>query len=454
MFKKITYHLQPPELERAFLASRFESDKRKMKHIYGLALYSVSTFLVLGIALLPPSPDARIITLSRAIGVGVALFGLLTLKKIKNRKTFEWIAFACLFWLIVQFEIVHRFSVLRSETLLAWSVFVAFLIYLTVPISLRFRLICVIFLSLASISVWVYKIEGDFHLINSIGVTAVYLVTNIFGIICARNTERTEREAFQHLESETRLKADLQTTFARLEESVENRNQIYRVLAHDLRSGIGALGSIGHLLAEGEEYTEKEREELIKLICESSKASYELLDNLLQWAISESGSVDPNPEAILLDHSLSNCVGFLKVFAHDKRIHLSFEIEEPITVWADPKMLDTVIRNLTSNAIKFTKPGGTVRISAKKSKDGFAVISITDSGVGIEKELLARIFQLKYGESSSGTAGEKGTNLGLRICSEFVKKLGGEIWATSEVGTGTQFNFTVPIYQVKQPKAL
>lgn len=449
MFKKFKYHLRPPELEQAFLASRFESDKRKMKRVYWLALYIVSTFLVLGIALLPPSLDAKIITLSRAVGIGVALLGLLTLNKIKNRKRFEWVAFACLFWLIVQFEIVHRFSILRSETLLAWSIFVAFLIYLTVPISLRFRLVCVIFLSVSTLLIWFYKMDGDFHVINCIGVTAVYLATNIFGIICATNAERTEREGFQHLESEARLKANLETTFARLEESVESRNQIYRVLAHDLRSGIGALGSIGQLLAEDEDCTAKEREELIKLICESSKASYELLDNLLQWAISESGSVDPNPQGILLDHSLSNCVGFLKVFAHDKQINLSFQVEEPITVWADPKMLDTVIRNLTSNAIKFTKPEGTVEISAKKSKEGFAVISIKDSGVGIEKERLERIFQLKYGESSSGTAGEKGTNLGLRICSEFVKKLGGEIWVTSEVGTGTQFNFTVPIHHVK-----
>ena len=446
MFKIFQYQLQPAEQERNFLASRLDADKRKMGRVYRLALCIVFTFLILGFALLPPSWNTNIILLSRAGGVAATLIGLLTLRRIESRRVFEWIAFACLGWLSIQFAIVQLYSFVHSETLLAWNVFMVFIIYLTVPVSLSFRLACAVFLSMASIAVWLYNKESLYDPINSIGMVSVYLATNAFGIICAWKAARTEREEFQYLQCENQLKANLETTYARLEESVESRNQIYRVLAHDLRSGIGALGSIGHLLAEGKNNDEEEREKLIDLICESAKSSYELLDNMLQWAISESGSVDPNPVAISLDHSVTNCVGFLKVLAHDKKVDLEVRIDEPATVWADSKMLDTVIRNLTSNAIKFTKPTGTVRIAAKEGKEGFVVISVTDTGVGIDEERLARIFNLKYGENSPGTSGERGTNLGLRICQEFVGKLGGKIWVTSKVGVGSQFSFTVPSY--------
>ena len=222
-------------------------------------------------------------------------------------------------------------------------------------------------------------------------------------------------------------------------------SQIYQMLAHDLRGGIGALSSIVSLLADDDEHSDAERVELIEMICKSSQSSYELLDNLLHWAVSMSDSIDANPQSISLNDSIADCVGFLTVIAHNKKIDLKVQLDKPISVWADPKMLEAVIRNLTSNAIKFTKPGGHVQITAKDDREGFAVISITDTGVGIDPERLSRIFHLKPGDNSRGTDGEQGTNLGLRICSEFVNKLGGEIWATSEVGRGTQFHFSVPI---------
>lgn len=446
--EKIRYHLQPPERERAFLASRIVADKLRMKRVYLLALCIIPTFLLAGLIVRPPSPELTLVTAFRVLGIVVALAGLWALRKAEDRRAFEWTAFACLAWLSVQIGIVQWLSLAHSETILAWTIFVVFLVYLTVPIGLRFRLTCAIFLSVVSIVIWSYKEEGSHELLNGIGLVSVYLASNFFGIICASNAARTEREEFLHLESEKELKSKLELALAHLEESVESRNQIYQVLAHDLRNGISAMGSIGGLLAEGENYSEKERMEMVQLICNSSQSSYDLLDNLLQWAISQTESTDSQPEVISLVQAASSCVGLLTVLAREKKIDLEVAIDPAIQVWADSRMLETVIRNLASNAIKFTQSEGTVRVSATEGAEGLIVVSITDNGVGIDPERLSRIFNLKHDEGSCGTSGEGGTNLGLRICLEFVKKMGGEIWASSEVAKGTQFNFSVPAEDV------
>lgn len=444
LLDKIRYDLRPPERERAFLASRLEADKLKMKRVYLLALCIIPTFLFAAIIVRPPSPELTLLTAFRGLGILVVLAGLLALRKTEHRKAFEWTAFACLAWLAVQIGIVKSLTLAQSETVLAWTVFVVFLIYLTVPIGLRFRLSCATFLSVVSIIVWSYKHDGSHELLNGIGLVGVYLASNIFGSICALNAARTEREEFLHLESEKALKSKLELALTSLEESVESRNQIYRVLAHDLRSGISAMGSIGELLAEGDHHSEQERQEMVKMICASSKSSYELLDNLLQWAISQTESIDPHLNDIPLNHAVAKCVGLLTVLAREKEIDLNLEIDPAIAVRADSRMLETVIRNLASNAIKFTPSKGVVQVTAKEGAEGFVVISITDNGVGIDAERLSRIFNLKHDENSYGTGGESGTNLGLRICLEFVRKLGGEIWVSSEVSKGTQFSFSVP----------
>lgn len=444
ILEKFRYHLRPPERERAFLESRVEADKLKMKRLYFLALCIIPTFLVVGLLIRPPSYELTILTAFRGLGILVVLAGLLVLRKSEDRKIFEWTSLACLFWLVFQVGIVQLLTLASGETVLAWNVFLVFLLYLAVPISLRYRLFCAISLSVMSIMIWLYKDAGSQDPANSIGLVSVYLAINIFGMICASAAARTEREEFLHLEAERQLKAELELTLARLEESVESRNLIYQVLAHDLRNVIGALETSGQLLVERENYSEKEQEELIDQICESSKSSHELLDRLLLWALSESESSDPNLEATSLNHAVTSCVSFLSALTHEKKIQIDVDIDASISVWADSRILETVIRNLAANAIKFTHSKGTVQINARAGDQGFIVLSITDDGVGIDQVRLSRIFSLQHDESTSGTGGERGTNLGLRICQRFVEKMGGQIWASSEVEKGSQFSFSVP----------
>lgn len=445
MFEQFRYALQPAGLEHEFLESRFEADKRKLARLFWLLICIVTTFLVLGLLLVPSSPTLTLISVTRSVGIVVSLAGLVSLRWVSTRRALDWVGFGCLSWMVVQVGIGHSVTVVTSSVVIAWEVLAIFLLYLALPLSLRFKLILTLLLSAVSMVIWIRERGEGVMAVDYVALASVYVAANVIGFILSTQSERSAREEFQLFANEKRLKADLETAFARLEESVESRNQIYRVLAHDLRSTIGALGSIGHLLSEDEDQSEEEREELIALLCEGSKNSYELLENLLQWAISESGSVEPNPKSLSLGDMIASSVGFLEVLARDKSIHLGCEIDGPIEVWADPKMLDTVVRNLASNAIKFTQPGGSVRITARKRDDALAEVSVTDTGVGIDEERLSRLFHLRYGDSSRGTAGEKGTNLGLRICSEFVRKLGGEISATSDVGKGTQFRFTVPL---------
>ena len=159
-------------------------------------------------------------------------------------------------------------------------------------------------------------------------------------------------------------------------------------------------------------------------------------------------SLGAEPEELSLSKAIAQNVDLLAVVARNKNIELRSEIDGEIRLSVDPQRLDTIVRNLISNAIKFTSPGGTVRITCQERDDGFVEVSVADSGVGIDDRRLSRLFHLNRSESSLGTEGERGTSLGLRICSDFVTKLGGEIWATSTVGVGSCFTFTLPMSRV------
>ncbi len=241
------------------------------------------------------------------------------------------------------------------------------------------------------------------------------------------------------------LKRDLESALARLESTARSRNQIFRILAHDLRGAIGGLETIGRLLSDEDEQSEEERQDLIDLLCDGSKSSFNLLEDLLQWALTENGDAETESKDTQLSTVVSSSFEFLAVVARNKNIELRSDIEDNVVVSADPKMLDTIVRNLVSNAIKFTPVSGSVFVASKEREDGFVEVSVRDTGVGIDEGRLSRLFNLPRGESSLGTAGERGTNLGLRICSDFVARHGGSISVASEVGVGSCFSFTLPM---------
>ena len=142
---------------------------------------------------------------------------------------------------------------------------------------------------------------------------------------------------------------------------------------------------------------------------------------------------------------VGECVMLLNGVAITKNILFKIDLEHDITVFADRNMLSTILRNIVSNSIKFTHPGGYVDISYSRSDDNFAQITVKDNGVGISDENLQNLYRIDSNLKSRGTSNEKGTGLGLILCKEFIERHGCQIWTESEVGKGSTFHFTMPL---------
>ena len=171
----------------------------------------------------------------------------------------------------------------------------------------------------------------------------------------------------------------------------------------------------------------------------------DLLVNLLEWSRTQTGSIAFNPEWIDIQFIINEIVGLLKVTAGQKGLELKFESQlESSSIWADKYMLSTILRNLISNAIKYTYPGGLVIVSFHKNDNEWH-FSVKDNGVGMTSIVCEQLFEIGAHKSEAGTQKEQGTGLGLILCKEFIEKHSGKIWVESRVGEGTKFYFTLPI---------
>jgi len=194
-----------------------------------------------------------------------------------------------------------------------------------------------------------------------------------------------------------------------------------------------------------EEIPEKDYEkieEYAKLIEQSSQQTMSLLTNLLEWSRANTGSIAYYPDFIELNVLIEENKTLLDFVAAQKGITIKTKLSQNLTVYADKPMISTVLRNLISNAIKFTNRGGEIIVAADKMGEEI-IVSVSDNGIGISHERLEKIFRIDENNSTPGTNKEKGTGLGLILCKEFIEKHGGKIWVESEQGMGTVFYFTV-----------
>jgi len=223
------------------------------------------------------------------------------------------------------------------------------------------------------------------------------------------------------------------------------KEKFYSIIAHDLKSPFqGLIGYSEILSREYDTLSEEEKKEFIKSIEDLSHSSYRLLANLLEWTRIQTGQMVFSPEFFNLKVELHNTLNLLKHTAMNKNIEFHYDIDNLLFVTADKNMLSTIVRNIVSNAIKFTNLNGRIVLSTKRL-NGFVEISISDTGIGIEKQVLEHLFRIDNNFSRKGTANEEGTGLGLILCKEMVEKHGGKIHVESEVGRGTTFSFTVPL---------
>ncbi len=230
-----------------------------------------------------------------------------------------------------------------------------------------------------------------------------------------------------------------------LRELNETKDKLFSIIAHDLRSPFNSILGFSDLLINivNSQDTEKTKK-YSSLIYLTARNTLILLDNLLDWGKSQTGKINFNPEKLILSSIIQNVVETSRSNAIIKNISLNIIPLDDIAVCADQNMLKTVLRNLISNAIKFTNLNGEININSIQNQD-FCEINISDNGVGMNQEKCNRLFNLNTNITTIGTANEKGSGLGLILCKEFVEKLGGNIWVESKEGKGSNFKFTLPL---------
>ncbi len=257
------------------------------------------------------------------------------------------------------------------------------------------------------------------------------------------------------------LTQNLQKSNKALVELNATKDKFFSIVAHDLRGPFQPLlGNSTLLLTSVDDAPRSEVKEMVTSIHHSANQVYDLLENLLQWSQMERGRMDYHPNGIDLRLIAERIVALFVENAAGKRIDLQNTVAKDIFVYADKNMLEMIIRNLISNALKFTYHGGRVTISAESSHKTqeeageqnkiatpFITISVLDTGAGITPENLNKLFKLDTHHTTAGTDNEAGTGLGLILCQEMVEKNGGRIWIESEVGQGTTVKFTMPLQQ-------
>lgn len=224
------------------------------------------------------------------------------------------------------------------------------------------------------------------------------------------------------------------------------KDKFFSIIAHDLRSPLSSFLGLTELMDED---LPNMKIEDLKEIAASMKVSaenlYRLLENLLQWAKIQRGLVPFDPEVVSLFQIVNEALAIVRESAINKNITVKFDIPDHLEVFADINMLQTVIRNLISNAVKFTRKGGEININSQIADAGNVEISICDTGIGMSPEMLSTLFEISNKSGRKGTEGEPSSGLGLILCKEFIEKLGGRILVESEVGVGSKFSFTIPL---------
>lgn len=223
------------------------------------------------------------------------------------------------------------------------------------------------------------------------------------------------------------------------------KDKFLSIIAHDLRNPFNTIiGFSELLLTDLGSFEKKEVENQLKQILRAGEQTYNLLEDLLMWANSQSGKLNARPEDVDVREVCLNVRELLKDQADRKNISIQCSGSQSVLVRADRFMLTAVVRNLLSNAIKFTEQGGRVTISVEK-RGVEALVSVADTGLGIDEKNLQKLWDIAGQTSRAGTENEQGSGLGLLLCKEFVEKQGGEIQVKSQVGTGSVFEFTLPL---------
>jgi signal transduction histidine kinase len=303
---------------------------------------------------------------------------------------------------------------------------------------------------------------GDYSSVNSSIFAQIYRKENkllvIGGIDTAKLTEQNvsmhemNREIGNLQRQLLKEKYNLENALTLLSEANVNlkhlnatKDKFFSIIAHDLKNPFTSLIGFSDLLIKNSaKYKPEEVIEFATAMNNVSKRTYSLLGNLLEWARLQTGNLIPQMMKVIPSDIVDEVKLLCKPMADAKNISLSTDIEANDCILADKEMLKTILRNLVTNSLKFTFPGGLIEIKTHRDAENILFV-ISDTGIGIKPEFIKRIFDIDCELSAKGTAGENGTGLGLILCREFVDKHNGKIWVESEIGKGSEFKFTIPM---------
>jgi PAS domain S-box-containing protein len=228
------------------------------------------------------------------------------------------------------------------------------------------------------------------------------------------------------------------------------KDKLFSILAHDLRNPFsGSIGMFEMILTESDNLSADEIREYIALLYENTLSTYSMVENLLEWSRTQRNRMNHTPEHIRLKVLVDQAFEVLSNSAMNKQVDLQNLVTHSESVYADRDMLHTILRNLITNGIKFTKNGGSVRIESRRN-GRMLEIDVTDTGIGICEKEMQKLFRIDYVPSSRGTNGEKGSGLGLQICKEFTEKHGGCLDVLSKPGHGSTFRISLPHRSLKK----
>lgn len=248
----------------------------------------------------------------------------------------------------------------------------------------------------------------------------------------------------QHQLSLIEVKKIIHSQNQKLQKTIESRDKLYSVIAHDLRAPIGTIKMItASLENDRNRMTDPHILKSFDMIHETSEEAYNLLENLLRWSRNQNGKTRVYPTTFDLSKAIHQVIVLFNAIAASKELKMNDHSIPGIVVYADEDMIRTVLRNLLSNAIKFSFPGGLIDISLSEMPD-MIMVAVKDNGQGIKKELQSKLLKGNEYISTYGTHNEKGSGLGLMLCRDFVKMNKGKFWFSSQENKGTTFYFTVP----------
>lgn len=289
-----------------------------------------------------------------------------------------------------------------------------------------------------------------FHRINKLERQKKYLDSLVQQR--TREVEEKNLELISQAEELLTISDNLKDANGMLEEKTEElqklntvKDKFFSIIAHDLRSPFtGFIGLTDILVDDVQSLTMAQIQHISHNMKNSASNILNLMEDLLQWASLQQGLISVNPESFQLHQAINKSVGLLVELARNKGIKLVSIVPSDLTVFTDGNMLQTIVRNLVSNALKFTSQHGQISVTAKNNLGKNIEISVKDTGIGMNSEMVNNLFRLDVKTSRIGTKGESGSGLGLMLCKEFIEILGGEIWVESEEGKGTTFYFSLP----------